>query len=206
MENEDLKYIFRTAINDGYMKQIVGAYNSTDDSYELLITKLSNSLSSKYGFDKKKVYFMFQCVLSGLGCISSISVNTVTEDANVTREHPMHSVERKNVSTNHNSNSDPLKTADSSQPLTSRSTAKERTKLKDLDPLFEEAAKFVIHAKSVSTAMIQRRFLVGYNRAGHILDQLETAGIVGPFSGSLPREVYISDANSLQEHISHLLG
>lgn len=91
-ENEDLKYIFRTAINDGYMEQIVGAYNSTDDSYELLITKLSNSLSSKYGFDKNKVHLMFQCVLCGLGLIdSNTSGDNLKVAFDVTNPQPLHS-------------------------------------------------------------------------------------------------------------------
>ena len=51
------------------------------------------------------------------------------------------------------------------------------------DPLFEEAARLVVNTQQGSTSSIQRRFSIGYNRAGRIIDQLEAAGIVGPFEG-----------------------
>ena len=68
------------------------------------------------------------------------------------------------------------------------------------DPLFEEAARLVVNTQQGSTSSIQRRFSIGYNRAGRIIDQLEAAGIVGPFEGSKARQVLISDEYSL-EHI-----
>lgn len=68
------------------------------------------------------------------------------------------------------------------------------------DPLFEEAARLVVNTQQGSTSSIQRRFSIGYNRAGRIIDQLEKAGIVGPFEGSKARQVLISDEYSL-EHI-----
>jgi S-DNA-T family DNA segregation ATPase FtsK/SpoIIIE len=68
------------------------------------------------------------------------------------------------------------------------------------DPLFEEAAKLVVNSQQGSTSSIQRRFSIGYNRAGRIMDQLEAAGIVGPFEGSKARQVLLPDEYSL-EHI-----
>ena len=55
-----------------------------------------------------------------------------------------------------------------------------------------------------STSMIQRRFSIGYNRAGRLMDQLEAAGIVGPAMGSKPRDVLITDENSLNTLIARL--
>lgn len=67
----------------------------------------------------------------------------------------------------------------------------------DLDPYFEEAAHAIVISQQGSTSMIQRRFSIGYNRAGRLMDQMEQAGIVGAASGSKPREVLITDENSL---------
>ena len=53
--------------------------------------------------------------------------------------------------------------------------------LKDRDPMFEEAARLIVANQQGSTSLIQRKFSIGYNRAGRIMDQLEAAGIVGPF-------------------------
>lgn len=66
------------------------------------------------------------------------------------------------------------------------------------DPLFEEAARLVVNSQQGSTSSIQRRFSIGYNRAGRIIDQLEAAGIVGPFEGSKARQVLVSDEYSLE--------
>lgn len=71
-----------------------------------------------------------------------------------------------------------------------------------LDPLFEEAANLLIYHQQGSTSLIQRKFSIGYNRAGRIMDQLERAGIVGPANGSKPREVLCMDANDLQMRMS----
>ncbi|WP_075591380.1 DNA translocase FtsK [Labilibacter marinus] len=68
------------------------------------------------------------------------------------------------------------------------------------DAHFEEAARVVVANQSGSTSLIQRRFSIGYNRAGRIIDQLEAAGIVGPFEGSKARQVLVPDEASL-EHI-----
>lgn len=59
----------------------------------------------------------------------------------------------------------------------------------NLDPMFEEVARLVVSTQQGSTSMIQRKFSIGYNRAGRLMDQLEAAGIVGPAHGSKPREV-----------------
>ena len=67
-----------------------------------------------------------------------------------------------------------------------------------LDPLFEEAAHAIVITQQGSTSMIQRRFSIGYNRAGRLMDQLEKAGIVGAAQGSKPREVLLADENSLE--------
>ena len=66
-----------------------------------------------------------------------------------------------------------------------------------LDPFFEEAARSVIISQQGSTSMIQRRFSIGYNRAGRLMDQLEKAGIVGAAHGSKPRDVLVADESQL---------
>lgn len=73
-----------------------------------------------------------------------------------------------------------------------------------LDPMFEEVARFVVQNQQGSTSSIQRRFSIGYNRAGRIMDQIEGAGIVGRAEGSKPREVLITDMQSLEELLSRL--
>lgn len=67
------------------------------------------------------------------------------------------------------------------------------------DSLFEEVARFVVSTQTGSTSNIQRKFEIGYNRAGRIMDQLEAAGIVGPQEGSKPRRVQIQDEFSLDQ-------
>ncbi len=71
-----------------------------------------------------------------------------------------------------------------------------------LDPLITEAAKSVIESGIGSTSFIQRKFSIGYNRAGRIMDQLEKAGIVGPQQGSKPREVLCSSTLEIDEKIA----
>jgi S-DNA-T family DNA segregation ATPase FtsK/SpoIIIE len=66
------------------------------------------------------------------------------------------------------------------------------------DPMFEDAAKVIVANQSGSTSLIQRRFSIGYNRAGRIMDQLEAAGIVGPSEGSKARQVLIMDEMQLE--------
>ena len=73
-----------------------------------------------------------------------------------------------------------------------------------LDPLFEEAARLLIYHQQGSTSLIQRKFSIGYNRAGRIMDQLERAGIVGPANGSKAREVLCMDENDLAMRMTNL--
>lgn len=74
--------------------------------------------------------------------------------------------------------------------------------LSDKDPLFEEAARLIVVHQQGSTSLIQRKFSIGYNRAGRLMDQLEAAGIVGPSQGSKPRDVMISDEYSLEQKLN----
>jgi DNA segregation ATPase FtsK/SpoIIIE, S-DNA-T family len=76
---------------------------------------------------------------------------------------------------------------------------------KSKDKLFEECAKVVVQTQSGSTSMLQRRFNLGYNRAGRIMDQLEAAGIVGPSAGSKPREVLYVSESQLEQRLQELL-
>nr|WP_320120113.1 DNA translocase FtsK 4TM domain-containing protein [uncultured Marinifilum sp.] len=76
--------------------------------------------------------------------------------------------------------------------------------LQKRDVLFEDAARLVVGSQQGSTSGIQRRFSIGYNRAGRIVDQLEAAGIVGPFEGSKARQVLVSDEYSLEKLLSDI--
>ena len=73
-----------------------------------------------------------------------------------------------------------------------------------LDPMFEEVARMVVTEQSGSTSMIQRKFSIGYNRAGRLMDQLEKAGIVGSAKGSKPREVLCISEEDLQFRLDNL--
>jgi DNA segregation ATPase FtsK/SpoIIIE, S-DNA-T family len=75
---------------------------------------------------------------------------------------------------------------------------------KDLDPLFDEAARLLVIHQQGSTSLIQRKMKLGYNRAGRIIDQLEGANIVGPFEGSKAREVLVKDLEHLEEILRNL--
>ncbi|GAB6010490.1 FtsK/SpoIIIE family DNA translocase [Viscerimonas tarda] len=70
------------------------------------------------------------------------------------------------------------------------------------DPLFEEAARLIVIHQQGSTSLIQRKFAIGYNRAGRLMDQLERSGIVGPTQGSKPRDVLIADEYSLEQKLN----
>ncbi len=72
------------------------------------------------------------------------------------------------------------------------------------DPIFDEAARLVVQHQQGSTSLIQRKLSIGYNRAGRIIDQLEAAGIVGPFEGSKARDVLISDYTHLEQILKSL--
>lgn len=73
-----------------------------------------------------------------------------------------------------------------------------------LDPMFADAARLIVTTQSGSTSMIQRKLSLGFNRAGRLMDQLETAGVVGPAQGSKPREVLIHDELSLENLLNSL--
>ncbi len=73
----------------------------------------------------------------------------------------------------------------------------------DRDALFEEAARVIVTAQQGSASLLQRKLKLGYNRAGRIIDQLEAAGIVGPFEGSKARQVLVSDLIALDELLNN---
>ena len=72
------------------------------------------------------------------------------------------------------------------------------------DTLFDDAARLIVTHQSGSTSLLQRKFSIGYNRAGKIMDQLEAAGIVGPQDGSKPRQVLYPDMVSLEHYLLSL--
>jgi len=76
--------------------------------------------------------------------------------------------------------------------------------LTDRDALFEDAARLIVLHQQGSTSLIQRKLKLGYNRAGRLIDQLEAAGIVGPFEGSKAREVLVSDVYALEQKLRDL--
>lgn len=76
--------------------------------------------------------------------------------------------------------------------------------LEKRDSLFDEAARLIVQNQQGSTSLIQRKFSIGYNRAGRIVDQLEAAGIIGPFEGSKARQVLITDELSLEHLLNDL--
>lgn len=81
------------------------------------------------------------------------------------------------------------------------------TELENFDPeakdeLFDKVARLIVEYQQGSTSLIQRKFSIGYNRAGRLIDQLEAAGIVGPYEGSKARQVLIKDINTLEQILS----
>ena len=75
--------------------------------------------------------------------------------------------------------------------------------VEDRDPLFNDAAEIVVTAQQGSASLLQRKMKLGYNRAGRIIDQLEAAGIVGPFEGSKARAVLVKDLIDLKELLNN---
>jgi S-DNA-T family DNA segregation ATPase FtsK/SpoIIIE len=73
-----------------------------------------------------------------------------------------------------------------------------------LDPLFADAAREIVSTQQGSTSLIQRRFKIGYNRAGRLMDQMEKVGLVGPTRGAKPREVYCADLAELEVKLNSL--
>lgn len=84
------------------------------------------------------------------------------------------------------------------------SEGREAIDMNERDVLFDEAARLIVVHQQGSTSLIQRKFSIGYNRAGRLMDQLEQAGIVGPVQGSKPRDVYIQDEYSLEKLLDSL--
>ena len=73
----------------------------------------------------------------------------------------------------------------------------------DRDALFMDAAEVIVTAQQGSASLLQRKLKLGYNRAGRIIDQLEAAGIVGPFEGSKARQVLVADMNALHQQLNN---
>jgi len=71
----------------------------------------------------------------------------------------------------------------------------------DVDPMFADAARIVVMHQQGSASLLQRKLKLGYNRAGRIVDQLESFNIIGSFQGSKAREVLFSDDQSLEEYL-----
>jgi S-DNA-T family DNA segregation ATPase FtsK/SpoIIIE len=78
--------------------------------------------------------------------------------------------------------------------------------IEDRDAMFKEAAEVIVTAQQGSASLIQRKLKLGYNRAGRIIDQLEAAGIVGPFEGSKARQVLIPDLVALDQLLKNELN
>lgn len=81
---------------------------------------------------------------------------------------------------------------------------KEEIDLSERDKMFDDAAKLVVQFQQGSASFLQRKLKLGYNRAGRIVDQLEAAGVIGPFEGSKAREVLIKDMGQMEEIIQRL--
>jgi S-DNA-T family DNA segregation ATPase FtsK/SpoIIIE len=86
------------------------------------------------------------------------------------------------------------------------SDGKEEIDLSERDKMFDDAAKLVVQFQQGSASFLQRKLKLGYNRAGRIVDQLEAAGIIGPFEGSKAREVRCKDMAQLDEIIRSIKG
>ena len=76
--------------------------------------------------------------------------------------------------------------------------------MKQKDELFEDAARLMVQTQQGSTSSIQRKFAIGYNRAGRIIDQLEASGVVGPYEGSKARKVLFPDEYTLEQFLKTL--
>lgn len=83
-------------------------------------------------------------------------------------------------------------------------SGKEEVDLSERDKMFDEAAKLVVQFQQGSASFLQRKLKLGYNRAGRIVDQLEAAGVIGPFEGSKAREVLMKDLSQLEEILQKL--
>jgi len=82
---------------------------------------------------------------------------------------------------------------------------KQERELRELDENFMEAARLVVRNKEASVSMLQRRLDVGWARAGRIIDQLEEAGVVGPYVGSKSRKVVVDNEQDLEKMLAELM-
>lgn len=106
--------------------------------------------------------------------------------------------QKKPIQKTNDANSEELtKTPNTPQDIqpTTNSAAESEKYLGIFDPLFDDAALLLIQSGTASTSLIQRKFSIGYNRAGRLMDQLEEVGVVGPAQGSSPRELLIHDSD-----------
>lgn len=101
---------------------------------------------------------------------------------------------------------DPLELPEPDDPNGNDNGGFGESEVQSLDPYFDEAAHAIVISQQGSTSMIQRRFSIGYNRAGRLMDQLEKAGVVGPAQGSKPREVLLQDEVSLNALLARVHG
>ena len=101
---------------------------------------------------------------------------------------------------------DPMELPEPDDPNAEMGGGNGETDASKLDPYFDEVARAVVVSQQGSTSMIQRRFSIGYNRAGRLMDQLEHAGIVGPAQGAKPRDVLVMDENSLARLLNAVHG
>jgi len=90
------------------------------------------------------------------------------------------------------------------EATTDGSTGGPGADLTDRDPMFEDAARLIVIHQQGSTSLIQRKFSIGYNRAGRIVDQLESAGIIGPSEGSKARQVLVADEYQLENLLDRM--
>ncbi len=81
---------------------------------------------------------------------------------------------------------------------------KEDIDLSERDKMFDEAARIIVQHQQGSASLLQRKLKLGYNRAGRIVDQLEVAGIIGPFEGSKSRDVMVKDMVHLEEILNSI--
>lgn len=90
------------------------------------------------------------------------------------------------------------------EPVTESGSGMGPTDMEAMDPLFEDAARIIVIHQQGSTSLIQRKFSIGYNRAGRIVDQLEQAGIIGPSEGSKARQVLVNDEFQLDNLLARI--
>lgn len=90
------------------------------------------------------------------------------------------------------------------EPASESNSGMGPTDMEGLDPLFEDAARIIVIHQQGSTSLIQRKFSIGYNRAGRIVDQLEQAGIIGPSEGSKARQVLVNDEFQLDNLLARI--